>query len=131
MEQVQQLKEIFPTWQNETLAKVLISQDMSIDRAIEAIFAIESTRENAGEASANTNTFDASTNTQHSQGGTAAFIDDGYSLHPYFPCYILIRWHCFYCRSDDEAEEFYRGLPCKLPKDFLRVSIHRSKSFKT
>ena len=45
MEEVRQLEQIFPTWDQKSLLALLNANGMSIDRTVEAIFIIEAAKE--------------------------------------------------------------------------------------
>lgn len=92
MEEVGQLEQIFPTWDQKSLLALLNANGMSIDRTIEAIFIIEAAKE-SGQLDEIVDEMDTIPDENHRQMNPAPVSDN----------------------------EFYRGLRCKLPDDFLRV----------
>jgi hypothetical protein len=93
-EELAQLEQIFPAWDRESLFSVLQANGMNIDRAVEAIFIIESAKENGEDIVINEEPAPSSTNRNKPK------------RQP---------------QGDIIQEEFYRGLRIKLPDDFLRV----------
>lgn len=92
MEEVNQLQQIFPTWDQKSLLALLKANGMSMDRTVEAIFIIEAAKE-SGQLDEIMEPEEDIPEERPRQTRTAA------------------------PRSENE---FYRGLRCKLPDNFLR-----------
>lgn len=109
MEEVSQLEQIFPTWDKPSLLALLQANGMNLDRTVEAIFIIESAKENGD---------DILIDEQPSPPNNAPLPGNNNNARSYADS----------AQPEIIEQEFYRGLRIKLPDDFLRPPSYQQRN---